>query len=196
MDYALALLGGYLLGSIPFGLLLTRMAGLGDIRSIGSGNIGATNVLRTGRKDIALATVVLDAGKAALALFIARQFFGADVGFVAGAAALFGHCFPVWLGFKGGKGLATFFGTLLVGLWPVGVLAGLLWLATAFTFRFSSLAGLVAAAAAPIVALVFHAGLIGTAAIACMSAIIWFRHIDNLSRLIKGEEPKIGGTKA
>jgi acyl phosphate:glycerol-3-phosphate acyltransferase len=196
MDYALALLGGYLLGSIPFGLLLTRMAGLGDIRSIGSGNIGATNVLRTGRKDIALATVVLDAGKAALALFIARHFFGADVGFVAGATALFGHCFPVWLGFKGGKGLATFFGTLLVGLWPVGVLAGLLWLATAFTFRFSSLAGLVAAAAAPVIALVFHAGLIGTAAIAVMSAIIWFRHTDNLSRLIKGEEPKIGAKKA
>jgi acyl phosphate:glycerol-3-phosphate acyltransferase len=196
MDYALALLGGYLLGSIPFGLLLTRMAGLGDIRSIGSGNIGATNVLRTGRKDIALATVVLDAGKAALALFIARHFLGADVGFVAGAAALFGHCFPVWLRFKGGKGLATFFGTLLVGLWPVGVLAGLLWLATAFTFRFSSLAGLVAAAAAPIIALVFHAGLIGTSAIAVMSAIIWFRHTDNLSRLIKGEEPKIGGKKA
>jgi acyl phosphate:glycerol-3-phosphate acyltransferase len=196
LDYALALLGGYLLGSIPFGLLLTRAAGLGDIRNVGSGNIGATNVLRTGRKDIALATVLLDAGKAALALWIARYVFSQDIGFVAGAAAMFGHCFPVWLKFKGGKGVATFFGTLLIGLWPVGVLAGLLWLGTAFTFRFSSLAALVATAAAPFIALIFHAGLIGTAAIAAMSAMVWWRHRENLSRLIKGQEPKIGGTKA
>jgi acyl phosphate:glycerol-3-phosphate acyltransferase len=196
LDYALALLGGYLLGSIPFGLLLTRMAGLGDIRNVGSGNIGATNVLRTGRKDIALATVLLDAGKAALALFIARHFFNQDVGLVAGAAAMFGHCFPVWLKFKGGKGVATFFGTLLIGMWPVGILAGLLWLGTAFTFRFSSLAALVATAAAPLIAVVFHAGTIGTLAIAAMSAMVWYRHRENLSRLLKGDEPKIGGTKA
>jgi acyl phosphate:glycerol-3-phosphate acyltransferase len=196
LDYALALLGGYLLGSIPFGLLLTRMAGLGDIRDIGSGNIGATNVLRTGRKDIALATVLLDAGKAALALFIMRHFFNQDVGLVAGAAAMFGHCFPVWLKFKGGKGVATFFGTLFIGLWPVGILAGLLWLGTAFTFRFSSLAALVATAAAPLIALVFHAGTIGTLAIAAMSVMVWYRHRENLSRLLKGEEPKIGGAKA
>jgi acyl phosphate:glycerol-3-phosphate acyltransferase len=196
LDYALALLGGYLLGSIPFGLLLTRAAGLGDIRNVGSGNIGATNVLRTGRKDIALATVLLDAGKAALALWIARYFYTPEIGLVAGAAALFGHCFPVWLKFKGGKGVATFFGTLLIGLWPVGVLAGLLWLGTAFTFRFSSLAALVSAAAAPFIALIFHAGPIGTGAIAAMSAMVWWRHRENLSRLIKGEEPKIGGKKA
>jgi acyl phosphate:glycerol-3-phosphate acyltransferase len=196
LDYALALLGGYLLGSIPFGLLLTRAAGLGDIRNVGSGNIGATNVLRTGRKDIALATVLLDAGKAALALWIARHFFNQDIGFVAGAAAMLGHCFPVWLKFKGGKGVATFFGTLLIGLWPVGILSGLLWLGTAFTFRFSSLAALVATIAAPLIALVFHAGTIGTLAIAAMSAMVWYRHRENLARLLKGEEPKIGGNKA
>ncbi len=196
MDFALALIGGYLLGSIPFGLLLTRAAGLGDIRNVGSGNIGATNVLRTGRKDVAIATLLLDAGKAALALILARHFFGSEIGLVAGAAALLGHCFPVWLKFNGGKGVATFFGTLLVGIWPVGVLAGLLWLATAFTFRFSSLGALVAAAAAPLIALVFHVGPVGIASIAAMSAMIWFRHRENLSRLIKGEEPKIGGSKA
>lgn len=192
----LALIGGYLLGSIPFGLLLTRAAGLGDIRNVGSGNIGATNVLRTGRKDVAIATLLLDAGKAALALWIARHFYGSEIGLVAGAAALLGHCFPVWLKFNGGKGVATFFGTLLIGIWPVGVLAGLLWLATAFTFRFSSLGALVAAAAAPVIALVFHVGPVGIAAIAAMSAMIWFRHRENLSRLIRGEEPKIGGNKA
>jgi acyl phosphate:glycerol-3-phosphate acyltransferase len=195
LEYALSILGGYLLGSIPFGLLLTRAAGLGDIRNVGSGNIGATNVLRTGRKDVAIATLLLDAGKAALALFIARHFYGQEIGLLAGAAALFGHCFPVWLKFNGGKGVATFFGTLLVGIWPVGILAGLLWLATAFTFRFSSLGALVASIAAPLIALVFHVGPIGIGAIAAMSAMIWYRHRENLARLIKGEEPKIGGAK-
>jgi acyl phosphate:glycerol-3-phosphate acyltransferase len=195
LDYLLAVIGGYFLGSIPFGLILTKMAGLGDIRNVGSGNIGATNVLRTGRKDIALATVLLDAGKAALALWIARYFYSPEVGLVAGAAALLGHCFPIWLKFKGGKGVATFFGTLLIGLWPVGVLAGLIWLGTAFTFRFSSLGSLVASIAAPLIALVFHAGTIGTLAIAAMSAMIWYRHHENLSRLIAGTEPKIGAKK-
>jgi acyl phosphate:glycerol-3-phosphate acyltransferase len=195
LDYLLAVIGGYFLGSIPFGLILTQMAGLGDIRNVGSGNIGATNVLRTGRKDIALATVLLDAGKAALALWIARHLYSPEVGLVAGAAALMGHCFPIWLKFKGGKGVATFFGTLLIGLWPVGVLAGLIWLGTAFTFRFSSLGSLVASIAAPIIALIFHAGTIGTLAIAAMSAMIWYRHRENLSRLIAGTEPKIGAKK-
>ncbi|GBF58120.1 putative glycerol-3-phosphate acyltransferase [Candidatus Phycosocius bacilliformis] len=192
MDYLIAVLGGYLLGSIPFGLVLTRMAGLGDIRQVGSGNIGATNVLRTGRKDVALATLVLDAAKAAAALVLARHFFSADAGMLAGAAALLGHCFPIWLKFKGGKGVATFFGTLLVGSWPVGVLAGALWLATAFTFRYSSLGALVASAAAPLLAVVFQASPIGIGATLFMSVLVWIRHRENLSRLIKGEEPKIG----
>lgn len=192
MDYLIAVLGGYLLGSIPFGLVLTRMAGLGDIRQVGSGNIGATNVLRTGRKDVALATLVLDAAKAAAALMLARHFLSADAGMLAGAAALLGHCFPIWLKFKGGKGVATFFGTLLVGSWPVGVLAGALWLATAFTFRYSSLGALVASAAAPLLAVVFQASPIGIGATLFMSVLVWIRHRENLSRLIKGEEPKIG----
>lgn len=192
MDYLIAVLGGYLLGSIPFGLVLTRMAGLGDIRQVGSGNIGATNVLRTGRKDVALATLVLDAAKAAAALVLARHFLSADAGMLAGAAALLGHCFPIWLKFKGGKGVATFFGTLLVGSWPVGVLAGALWLATAFTFRYSSLGALVASAAAPLLAVVFQASPIGIGATLFMSVLVWIRHRENLSRLIKGEEPKIG----
>lgn len=197
MDYAIAIIGGYLLGSIPFGLLLTRAARLGDIRNVGSGNIGATNVLRTGRKDIAIATLLLDAGKAALALWLARTFLtGSEIGLVAGAAALLGHCFPVWLKFNGGKGVATFFGTLLIGIWPVGVLAGLLWLGTAFTFRFSSLGALVSATAAPVIALVFHVEPIGIGAIAAMSAMVWFRHRENFGRLLKGQEPKIGGAKA
>ncbi|MEN9856504.1 MAG: hypothetical protein RLZZ157_1630 [Pseudomonadota bacterium] len=197
MGYVVALIGGYLLGSIPFGLLLTRLANLGDIRTIGSGNIGATNVLRTGRKDIALATLLLDGFKAALALLLVRHWFGAEAGLVAGAAALLGHCYPVWLKFKGGKGVATFFGTLLVGSWPVGMLGGAIWLAVAYTYRYSSLSSLVAAIAAPLIALVFHVGTIGVIAIACMSALIFLRHRENLSRLLNGTEPQIGkGGKA
>ena len=195
MDFVVALVGGYLLGSIPFGLLLTRVSGLGDIRNVGSGNIGATNVLRTGRKDIALATLFLDAGKAALALYLAGRFLSQDAGYVAGAAALLGHCFPVWLKFNGGKGVATFFGTLLIGAWPVGALAAALWLATAFTFRYSSLGALVATASAPFLAFIFHVSPIGIAATLGMSAMIWFRHRDNLQRLLNGQEPKIGAKK-
>jgi acyl phosphate:glycerol-3-phosphate acyltransferase len=196
MEFAIACLGGYLLGSIPFGLLLTRLAGLGDIRSVGSGNIGATNVLRTGRKDIALATLFLDGAKAALALYLARTLLSEDAGFVAGAAALLGHCFPVWLKFKGGKGVATFFGTLLVGAWPVFFLSAGLWLATAFTFRFSSLGALVASALAPLLAYFFHLSPIAIGAIVCMSAMVWYRHGENLARLVKAQEPKIGGQKS
>lgn len=196
MLYVGALIGGYLLGSIPFGLVLARLAGLGDIRNIGSGNIGATNVLRTGRKDIALLTLLLDAGKAAIALLIFRKIGGVDIGFVAGAAAFLGHCFPVWLKFKGGKGVATFFGTLLIGLWPAGVFSGLIWLAMAFTFRYSSLAALVAAALAPLFAKLFHASDITTAAIAFMSVLIFIRHWENIGRLRAGTESKIGNKKA
>ncbi len=156
---------GYLLGSIPFGLLLTRLAGLGDIRAIGSGNIGATNVLRTGRKDIALATLLLDGGKAAIALLIARSVFGFEAGLLAGGMAFVGHCFPVWLGFKGGKGVATFFGVLFAGLWPVGLTA----------------------LQSPPEAILFCAGL---------AVLIFWRHKENIGRLLAGTEPKIGQKKA
>ena len=193
MEYALAVIGGYLLGSIPFGLLLTRAAGLGDIRSIGSGNIGATNVLRTGNRALALATLVLDAAKAMLALVLARELSGSvETGFMAGAAAFLGHCFPVWLKFRGGKGVATFFGTLLVGLWPVGVFAAVIWLATAFIFRYSSLGALVASAAAPLVAALFTDSPVVIAAIAVMAALLWWRHGENLQRLRAGTESRIG----
>ncbi|GGY54489.1 glycerol-3-phosphate 1-O-acyltransferase PlsY [Parvularcula lutaonensis] len=183
----------YLLGSVPFGLVLTRMAGLGDIRKIGSGNIGATNVLRTGRKDLALATLLLDAGKAGIAVVIARIVGEGDPSFaaVAGASAFLGHCFPVFLGFKGGKGVATYFGTILA-LWPLGLLvAAGLWLATAAIFRFSSLAALVTAAAMPFVFLgsgrfTLFLGVL------FMSLLIFVRHRANIERLMDGSEPKIG----
>ncbi|MGE0828927.1 MAG: glycerol-3-phosphate 1-O-acyltransferase PlsY [Hyphomonadaceae bacterium] len=196
LPFALAALGGYLLGSIPFGLLLTRAAGLGDIRNVGSGNIGATNVLRTGRRDIALATLLLDAGKAAAAILIARYIWGEEAGFIAGGAAFLGHCFPVWLGFKGGKGVATFFGVLFAGLWPVGLIAGIAWLLTAAIFRFSSLGALIAALSAPIAAAVLGEGVWAIGFCALLAALIYWRHRANIERLIKGEEPKIGAKKA
>jgi glycerol-3-phosphate acyltransferase PlsY len=192
---AAALIGGYMLGSIPFGLLLTRMAGLGDIRKVGSGNIGATNVLRTGRKDIAAATLLLDGGKAAAAVLIARALFGPEQALIAGAAAFFGHCFPVWLKFKGGKGVATFFGALLAALPLVGVAACLIWLIVAFVFRFSSLAALTAAAAAPLLAYVLGAGPWGVGFCVLLAVLIFWRHHANLKRLINGEEPRIGAEK-
>ncbi|MBL8552613.1 MAG: glycerol-3-phosphate 1-O-acyltransferase PlsY [Hyphomonadaceae bacterium] len=195
MQYLLAAVGGYLLGSIPFGLVLTRLAGLGDIRAIGSGNIGATNVLRTGRKDLALATLLLDAGKAGAALLIARAFWGPEAGFAAGGAAFLGHCFPVWLGFKGGKGVATFFGVLFAGAWPVGIAAGLGWLLTAALFRISSLGALVAALVAPIAAYLLNAGPWAVGFCALLAALIYWRHAPNITRLLKGEEPRIGAKK-
>lgn len=190
-----AALFGYLLGSIPFGLLLTRWAGLGDIRNVGSGNIGATNVMRTGRKDIALATLVLDAAKAGVALLIARALSESTgehiaIGLVAGAAAFIGHCYPVWLGFKGGKGVATFFGVLFAGIWPIGFVAGLTWLAVFFMFGYSSLAALCAAAIAPILAMVagFDWWEIGFTLV--IGALIFWRHRANIERLRNGAEPK------
>lgn len=192
--FAAATLGGYLLGSIPFGLILTRMAGMGDIRAVGSGNIGATNVLRTGRKDIALLTLLLDGGKAA-AVLIAQRLFGANAGLVAGGAAFIGHCWPVWLKFKGGKGVATFFGALLAGLPMVGIGAGLAWLITAFVFRFSSLASLVAAASAPLFALILHQSWQAVGFCFVLAAIIYWRHKENIVRLAAGKESRIGGKK-
>lgn len=199
--FILAAVGGYLLGSIPFGLVLTKAAGLGDIRSIGSGNIGATNVLRTGRKDLALATLVLDAGKAGIALFLARLIAGGDAqyqiefGLVAGFAAFIGHCYPVWLKFKGGKGVATYFGLLLVGMPPLGVVIGITWLAVAMMFRISSLAALASVTLAPILALV---GGYSTPEIVCLvalAALIFWRHSANIARLRAGTEPRMGGKK-
>jgi glycerol-3-phosphate acyltransferase PlsY len=198
--FLLAAAGGYLLGSIPFGLVLTRAAGLGDIREIGSGNIGATNVLRTGRKDLALATLVLDAGKAAIALLLTRWLardlpIQTELELTAGAFAFIGHCFPVWLGFKGGKGVATFFGVLFAGVWPLGVLAGVTWLAVATMFRYSSLAALCAAAVAPIGALV--AGFSWPQIIfgLVLALLIFWRHSANIARLRAGTEPRIGEKK-
>ncbi len=199
----LVALGGYLLGSIPFGVVLTRATGVGDVRQIGSGNIGATNVLRTGRKDLAIATLVLDAAKGAVALLLARHLIGTELaGAIAGGAAFLGHLFPVWLGFKGGKGVATFFGLILAACWPLGLLAAATWLLLAFALRYSSLAALVAAAATPLCALLPlpALGLPAEPAILILTVftavLIYIRHHENIGRLLKGVEPRIGAKKA
>jgi glycerol-3-phosphate acyltransferase PlsY len=189
-----ALIGGYLLGSIPFGVIVMKAAGAGDPRAIGSGNIGATNVLRSGRRDLAALTLIGDGGKGALAVLIAwLATRGATA--LAGGAAFFGHLVPVWLGFKGGKGVATFFGTLLAAAWPVGLIGGATWLAMAGLFRLSSLAALTAAVVAPIAALLLHRPAVAVLA-AVMAGLIYIRHLPNIRRLLKGEEPRIGGKKA
>jgi glycerol-3-phosphate acyltransferase PlsY len=181
---------GYLLGSIPFGLILTRAAGLGDIRSIGSGNIGATNVLRTGRKGLAAATLLLDGLKGTAAVLIAGH-WGSEAALAAALGAFLGHCFPVWLKFKGGKGVATFLGILLGLHWPTMVIAALVWIATAALTRYSSLSALLATAAAPIALLVF--GLQEAAVVVVvLTAIVWIRHRANLKRLMAGQETRIG----
>lgn len=190
LPFLVAALGGYLLGSIPFGLLLTRLAGLGDVRKIGSGNIGATNVLRTGNKKIAAATLLLDAFKATAAAFIAGQ-FSTEPGIVAGFAAFLGHLFPVWLGFKGGKGVATYIGALL-GLAPWLALAfAIVWLATALITRYSSLSALVATLIVPVVSW-FMGDQTLAAALAAMTVITWLKHKQNIQRLLSGTEGKIG----
>ena len=186
--------GGYLLGSIPFGLLLTRLAGLGDIRSIGSGNIGATNVLRTGNKKLAAATLLLDGGKGAAAVLLAGALAGEPAALAAAAGAMLGHSFPVWLGFKGGKGVATALGILLAAAWPVGLAVALVWLVTAYVFRISSLAALLAAGLAAPIAWALAGGALAVAAL-FIAALIFIRHEANIRRLLKGEEPRIGGRK-
>ena len=201
VTFLLAAVGGYLLGSIPFGLVITRAAGLGDIRAVGSGNIGATNVLRTGRKDLALATLLLDAGKAAIALLIARALTNntpseIEVGLTAGAAAFLGHCYPVWLKFKGGKGIATYFGLLLFGMPPLGFVIAVTWLATAMMFRMSSLAGLVAASVAPLLAVIGGYTPAEVAFLAALALLIFWTHRANIARLRAGTEPRIGASKA
>jgi glycerol-3-phosphate acyltransferase PlsY len=201
---AAAIVGGYLLGSIPFGVIVMKAAGAGDPRAIGSGNIGATNVLRSGRRDLAALTLLGDGGKGAVAVLIAwlatkdgpKESQALLTALAAGASFL-GHLFPVWLGFKGGKGVATFFGTLLAAAWPVGIAAGATWIAMAFLFRISSLAALTAAALAPLFSLfLFDRPYPITAMALFMAVLIFVRHQENIRRLLKGEEPKIGGKKA
>lgn len=215
-----ALAGGYLLGSIPFGLVLTRLAGLGDIRQIGSGNIGATNVLRTGNKPLALATLLLDSGKGAIAVGLAWALAGYEAAVMAAAGSMLGHSFPVWLGFKGGKGVATALGVLLAISWPVGLLACVTWLLTALVARISSLSALVAFAAATLYAAWIGwlqgagriadawappviAGETAQAAITpglwqlalFITLLVYVRHKDNIRRLLNGTEPRIGAKK-
>ncbi|MEQ9814290.1 MAG: glycerol-3-phosphate 1-O-acyltransferase PlsY [Azospirillaceae bacterium] len=204
-----ALVGGYLLGSLPFGLVLVRLAGLGDVRAIGSGNIGATNVLRTGRRGLALATLLLDGGKGAAAALIAGR-YGTDVMVLAGFGAVLGHCFPVWLRFRGGKGMATAIGTLLAVSPTVGILVSVVWLAVALVTRYSSLASLISVAAAPLLAYLlslravfeplaeagFGMALLGdnprTLMALAIAMVVWVRHWKNIVRLVSGRESRIG----
>ncbi len=186
---------GYLLGAIPFGILVTRAMGLGDLRAIGSGNIGATNVLRTGNKGAALATLLLDGGKGAVAVLLARWLVGGeDAAQVAGLAAFLGHLFPVWLGFRGGKGVATFLGVLLALSWPVGIAVCLTWLLTALVTRTSSIAALVAAASSGLWILLLTNGSLLILAL-ILTVLVYVRHGENLKRLKAGTEPKIGAKK-
>ena len=190
-SFAAALAFGYLCGSIPFGLILTRLAGTADIRSIGSGNIGATNVLRTGKKGLAAATLIGDALKGTLAVLIIEHFGGRELALVAAAGAFLGHLFPVWLGFKGGKGVATYIGLLLGLAWPIAIAFCLIWLAVAALTRYSSLAALVAAAAAPV--LLLGLGLPAEAALfGLLTLQTWIMHRANIGRLVQGTESKIG----
>jgi len=180
----------YLLGSIPFGFLLTKLAGLGDIRSIGSGNIGATNVLRTGKKSLAVLTVVLDILKGTAAVLIARH-FAPDAAAYAGLVALLGHMYPIWLQLKGGKGVATMLGVLLGLYWPVGLFAMLTWLAVAAFMRLSSLSALVSIGAAPIFLTIFDQGP-ALGIVVLMVLLVFIKHAENIKRLVNGTEPKIG----
>jgi acyl phosphate:glycerol-3-phosphate acyltransferase len=186
----IAVLIGYICGSIPFGLLLAKAAGLGDVRSIGSGNIGATNVLRTGNKKIAALTLLLDGLKGTVPVLLLTQFGGLQAGMIAGLAAMAGHIFPLWLGFKGGKGVATSLGVLFALDWQLGLIFAALWLGLAFVFRFSSLAGLATSALTPLWAYLIgrYDLIIPTVLIAL---VIWIMHRTNIERLMKGNEPKI-----
>lgn len=191
MTYLLIAAFAYLLGSIPFGLLLTGMAGLGDIRAIGSGNIGATNVLRTGKKGLALATLLLDGGKGWFAVFWI-QHYGQGGVFIAALCVFLGHLFPLWLSFKGGKGVATGFGVFFAICWPAGILACAAWLLTALIFRFSSLAALMAYLAVPIAMWFFTLNWKNVLLALVISALVYWKHRANIARLMSGAEPRIG----
>ncbi|TVV72524.1 glycerol-3-phosphate 1-O-acyltransferase PlsY [Sphingomonas solaris] len=186
----LALLGSYLIGSIPFGVLLTRAAGAGDLRTIGSGNIGATNVLRTGRKGLAALTLLLDGGKGAVAVLIAAL-IAPDLAPMAAAGAFFGHCYPVWLGFRGGKGVATFLGLALALHWPCGLVFAGVWLLVALVTRTSSLAGMAAAVAAPVSAAIYREFEVVLLFLVLAIVVLW-KHRANIERLLAGTEPRIG----
>jgi glycerol-3-phosphate acyltransferase PlsY len=190
-----ALAIGYLLGSIPFGLVFAFASGAGDVRKIGSGNIGATNVLRTGKKWAAAATLLCDGGKGPVAVLAAQHFLPQGAEIFAGLAAILGHLFPLWLGFKGGKGVATFLGVSIALYWPVGLLAAATWLAAAFIFRISSLSALIAIGLSP--AYFFAFGLRDDVKLALVLAVlIFFMHRENIRRLFRGEEPRIGSKKS
>ncbi|MFY0596921.1 MAG: glycerol-3-phosphate 1-O-acyltransferase PlsY [Cognatishimia sp.] len=182
---------GYFFGSIPFGIVITRVFGLGDLRQIGSGNIGTTNVLRTGSKPAAAATLILDGGKGAIAVLVARWLANEDAAQIAGLLAFLGHCFPIWLKFKGGKGVATFLGLMLALAWPVGIACCLTWLATALLGRISSLSALVAASSSTFWILILGFGQTFILGIAVTLLVFW-RHKENIARLSAGTEPKIG----
>lgn len=189
--YLAALAFGYLLGSIPFGLVITRAAGLGDIRNIGSGNIGTTNVLRTGKKSLAAATLLGDALKGTVAVLIVNHLYGMEMALVTGLGAFLGHLFPVWLKFKGGKGVATYLGILLGLHWPVALVFAVIWVGMAALFRYSSLSALTASLATPILLYVF--GQVQMAEMfALMSLLLWVKHHENIGRLLTGKESKIG----
>jgi glycerol-3-phosphate acyltransferase PlsY len=196
-SFLFSLIGGYALGAVSFGVIATRIGGVGDIRAVGSGNIGATNVLRTGRRDLAAITLIGDAGKGAAAVLVAGVLFTPLAGVVAGLGALIGHLFPFWLGFRGGKGVATFIGALLAIAWPVGLATGLTWIAIALLFRISSLAAIVACTLSPLYfALLEPARAPEAWLIAVMVVMILIRHHENIRRLLAGAEPRIGARKS
>ena len=190
MNLILGLVVGYLLGSIPFGLLLTRAAGLGDVRKIGSGNIGATNVLRTGSRWLAALTLVLDCLKATIAIVLAQLLFGIETGIAAAAGALVGHLYSVWLGFRGGKGVATLLGILIALLWPAALVYAAVWIVLLATLRISSLAGMTAAVTAPVVAFALHPPYVPM--LLGFALLVLWKHRENILRLSKGAEPRIG----
>ncbi len=193
--YLIAGICGYMLGSIPFGLVITRLAGLGDIRKVGSGNIGATNVLRTGRKDLALATLLGDSLKAGLAVLVFAAFFNRNIGLIAGAAAFLGHCYPIWLGFKGGKGIATYAGLLGFASWPGFVIGAPVWIGLFALTRISSLSALIAAICVPIGAYFMGETHFVISVLAGLSVLVFWTHRANIARLLKGTEPRFGAQK-